>query len=44
MATMSITIGDNVFIYVRGQLVMKLWLKTHAAALFQLAPAQAVWL
>jgi hypothetical protein len=33
-ATHSVRIGDEVFVYVRGRLVMKRWLKTGVSVMF----------
>ena len=35
--------GDEVWIYVRGQLVMKRWLKSAVSAVFHTAPAGSRW-
>jgi hypothetical protein len=43
-ATYSERIGDEVYIYVRGRLVMKRWLRTGASATFHVAPAGVEWM
>lgn len=35
--------GDELLIYVRGQLVMKRWLHTGVSATFHIAPSGAEW-
>lgn len=42
-ATYSIRKGDEVYIYVRGVLVMKRWLKTGVSATFHVAPSGVRW-
>lgn len=41
--TYSVRVGDKVCVFVRGQLVMKRWLKTDAAATFHVALAGVQW-
>jgi len=38
-ATFAVCLGDEVFIYVRGRLVMKRWLRTGRSVTFHVAPA-----
>lgn len=42
-ATFTIVQGREVYVYVRGRLVMKRWLDTGAACLFQVAPTATYW-
>lgn len=42
-ATFSERIGDEVYVYVRGQLVMKRWLSTGLSVTFYVAPAGVRW-
>ena len=35
--------GDEIYIYVRGQLVMKRWLRTGASVTFHVAPSGTHW-
>ena len=37
-ATFSVTVGNEVFVYVNGRLVMKRWLDTGVSATFHVAP------
>lgn len=41
--TWSERIGDEVYIYVRGRLVMKRWLRTGTSATFHVNPAGVRW-
>lgn len=34
MTTFAITVGDEVYVYVRGRLVMKRWLRTGVSLTF----------
>lgn len=43
MTTYSLRIGDEVYVYVRGHLVMKRWLKTSTSATFHTAPSGVHW-
>jgi hypothetical protein len=36
-------IGDEVYVYVLGRLVMKRWLRTGATATFHIAPSSVRW-
>lgn len=38
-ATFVVRLGDEVFIYVRGRLVMKRWLRMRRSVTFHVAPA-----
>lgn len=42
-ATFAVTIGNEVYVYVRGQLVMKRWLDTGRSVTFHVAPAGVRW-
>lgn len=42
-ATFSLQVGDEVYVYVRGRLVMKRWLKTGVSATFHVAPSGVHW-
>ena len=45
-ATFAVRIDDEVYVYVRGRLVMKRWLrrdKPSASATFHVSPAWTVW-
>jgi hypothetical protein len=42
-ATFAETIGREVFVYVRGRLVMKRWLDTGVSVTFHVAPAGVRW-
>lgn len=42
-ATYSVTVGNEVYIIVRGQLIMKRWLNTGVSATFHVAPAGVRW-
>jgi hypothetical protein len=42
-ATYSVKIGNEVYVYVLGRLVMKRWLKTGVSATFHVAPAGVRW-
>lgn len=41
-ATFSEQVGDEVYIYVRGRLVMKRWLRDNTSAVFHVAPRGVV--
>ena len=43
ITTYAETVDSEVYIYVRGQLVMKRWTNTGESALFHVAPAAVVW-
>jgi hypothetical protein len=43
MTTFSIRVGDEVYVYVWGRLVMKRWLRTGISATFHMAPAGVHW-
>lgn len=42
-ATFSERVGDEVYVYVRGRLVMKRWLKTGVSVTFHVAPSGVRW-
>lgn len=42
-ATFAERIGDEVYVYVRGRLVMKRWLRTGVSATFHVAPSGTMW-
>jgi len=42
-ATFSEVRGDEVYVYVRGRLVMKRWLRTGISAVFAVGPAWTQW-
>jgi hypothetical protein len=42
-ATYSVKIGNEVYVYVLGRLVMKRWLKTGVSATFHVAPSGVHW-
>jgi hypothetical protein len=42
-STFAIVVGDEVFVYVLGELVMKRWLRTGVSATFHVAPAGVRW-
>ena len=42
-ATFGVRSGDEVYVYVRGRLVMKRWLRTGVSATFHVAPAGVRW-
>lgn len=42
-ATFSVQVGDEVYVYVLGRLVMKRWLKTGVSATFHVAPSGVRW-
>ncbi len=42
-STFSVVIGNEVFVYVLGKLVMKRWLNTGVSATFHVAPASVRW-
>lgn len=42
-ATFAECRGDEVYVYVRGRLVMKRWLRTGVSATFHVAPAGVHW-
>lgn len=39
----STVIGDEVYVFVLGRLVMKRWLRTGVSATFHVAPAGVRW-
>lgn len=39
----SVRRGNEVYVYVRGQLVMKRWLNTNISVTFHVAPAGVRW-
>lgn len=41
--TFSERIGHEVYVYVRGRLVMKRWLNTGVSATFHVAPSGTRW-
>lgn len=41
--TYSVRVGDEVYVYVRGVLVMKRWLLTGTSATFHTAPSGVHW-
>lgn len=43
MTTYSVRFGDEVYVYVRGWLVMKRWLSAGVSATFQVAPSGVQW-
>lgn len=43
MTTYSVRVGDEVYIYVLGRLVMKRWLCTGVGATFHVAPSGVRW-
>lgn len=43
MTTYSVRYGNEVYIYVRGHLVMKRWLDTGMSATFHVAPRWVRW-
>lgn len=42
-ATFSEVRGREVYVYVRGRLVMKRWPHTGTSVMFQVAPEQTIW-
>lgn len=42
-STFTIVLGDEVFVYVLGKLVMKRWRRTGLSATFHIAPATVRW-
>lgn len=42
-ATFAIRTPTEVYVFVRGRLVYKHWLRTGVSALFQVAPHQVLW-
>lgn len=42
-ATYSETIGDSIYVYVLGQLIMKIWLRSGRSAVFYECPAWVEW-
>lgn len=43
MTTYSTRIGNEVYVFVRGRLVMKRWLDSGVSATFHVAPAGVRW-
>lgn len=41
--TFSIRVADDVYVYVRGRLVYKRWLRTGVSATFHVAPSWVEW-
>lgn len=41
--TFSVRIGNELYVYVLGRLVMKRWLHTGASATFHVAPSGVRW-
>lgn len=42
-ATFTERVGDEVYVYVRGRLVMKRWLSTGVSVTFHINPAWCAW-
>lgn len=42
-STYTAVIGDEVYVYVMGRLVMKRWLRTGIEAVFHVSPAGVRW-
>lgn len=43
MTTFTVRLGDEVYVYVRGHLVMKRWLRTGVSATFHVNPSGVRW-
>jgi hypothetical protein len=43
LATYSLKIGDELFVYVRGRLVLKRWLLTGQSVTFHVLPTGVRW-
>lgn len=41
--TFAIRVGDELYVYVRGRLAMKRWLRTGVSAVFHVAPSGVAW-
>lgn len=41
--TYPVRVGDEVYVYVRGRLVMKRWLNTAVSVTFHVAPSGVRW-
>ena len=43
MATYSVKIGNEIYVYVMGQLIMKRWIDTGKSVVFDAAPTTTRW-